>query len=560
MYSDKRGFVYTLDVFIAVAIIVAGSWILLFNLHSQADTTRPRIISDDIISESYSKRIIELNYPAIRNMSRNGTIVDTSKSFAEQVGEFYWLYIKSGDNKYLRYASTIIEEYYRGVIPAQYQYQVLIGDFNENITRTDAVYFRMTSLSAGGNLGTGQPHGHTCAIREDSLAVCWGHNNYRQLGRTITFSEPAHEAHPVDTTLRFRTISAGGEHTCGIDINSTLYCWGHNNYGQLGIGNTHNQDTPAFVGHNYIHVSAGHEHTCGITSDRRLYCWGSAANGRLGNGFSVGREETPVLIDAGQPYQTVSAGVDHTCALRPGGEAYCWGRNNNGQLGTGDNDDSSIPVRAGTMSFIMIDTGQYFSCGIEMTAERRVLCWGSNQNSRAGQSSPPNTILTPGYVQPAALNENIRTISVGGRHACAIATDNDAYCWGMNNQGRLGIGTPGGGDRTMTKTNLDGPYGLIAAGAAHTCAIRQDNLTMNCWGRNQEGQVGISGSGPRNSPVEMEPFDYDIISFELRELYTRSNTPKERSPVVVPSTAIIAGIDRDNQFYGPFLFQMVVWL
>ena len=157
-------------------------------------------------------------------------------------------------------------------------------------------------------------------------------------------------------------------------------------------------------------------------------------------------------------------------------------------------------------------------------------------------------------------NADFSQINLGSEHGCGIGIDSHAYCWGSNNFGRLGIGSTGGPARGLMKTNIDGPYFSISAGPGHTCVLRLDNSTMNCWGFNVRGQTGQLPSGPQTNPLEIVPTDYTYSSNELRVLHSRNSTPMNASQLILPSRTIVGGIDRDNQFYGPFVFEVVIWL
>src|SRR5262245_46374149 len=137
--------------------------------------------------------------------------------------------------------------------------------------------------------------------------------------------------------LSFRQVSAGGSHTCGVTSDDRAYCWGYNNYGQLGVGTDTGQELclslgcstrPVAVlgGLRFRQVSAGEDYTCGITTDYRAYCWGLNYGGALGDGTTFFRT-TPVPVAGHLSFRQVSAGAVHTCAVTTDNRAYCWGYN-----------------------------------------------------------------------------------------------------------------------------------------------------------------------------------------------------------------------------------------
>ena len=146
--------------------------------------------------------------------------------------------------------------------------------------------------------------------------------------------------------------AAGGYHTCAIRKDHSLWCWGLNDDGQLGTGNTINADTPQRVGtrSNWKAVSAGQYHTCAVRTSGTLWCWGYNYDGELGTGSTISAD-TPQRVGTRSNWKAVSAGGFHTCAVRTGGTLWCWGLNNNGELGTGNIISADTPRRVGTGAF-----------------------------------------------------------------------------------------------------------------------------------------------------------------------------------------------------------------
>jgi hypothetical protein len=178
---------------------------------------------------------------------------------------------------------------------------------------------------------------HSCGVTTSGNGYCWGPNGEGQLGAGFASD---HEPTPVPVVgdHTFQSISAGWGHTCGLTTDGNAYCWGQNDFGQRGIGNTGGDEpTPQLVTGDYTFesVSAGWGLTCGLTTDGSAYCWGQNGRGQLGIGSTGGNEPAPQLVVGGHTFQTVSGGRDHTCAITTDGDAYCWGWNSRGQLGNG---------------------------------------------------------------------------------------------------------------------------------------------------------------------------------------------------------------------------------
>jgi len=176
---------------------------------------------------------------------------------------------------------------------------------------------------------------HTCGINDADDLYCWGMNAEGQLGDgSINMRNTVQHI----GTDKWSSVSAGYNHTCGIKIGGTLLCWGGNGEGQLGDnGSNQNSNIPVAVDSMMVTswkmVSAGSMHTCGISSDDKLYCWGKNNYGQLGNGTIEPQNYPGELMGYG--WADVSAGDGFTCAVKKSGSLHCWGLNEFGQLGIG---------------------------------------------------------------------------------------------------------------------------------------------------------------------------------------------------------------------------------
>jgi alpha-tubulin suppressor-like RCC1 family protein len=196
------------------------------------------------------------------------------------------------------------------------------------------------ALSAGWN--------HSCALDTVGHAYCWGQNNFGQLGDGTNIIRAVPTA--VGGDLLFRAIAAGGSHTCALTTDDQTYCWGRNSAGQLGIDDNQPHTLPAHVGGPptpFTTITAGGVHSCALTSAGDAYCWGRNSYGQVGDGTTLDRN-TPVKVVGGLSFATIQANGAHTCAtLSNGGTAYCWGNNSDGQVGDGTTVDRPEPVAAG---------------------------------------------------------------------------------------------------------------------------------------------------------------------------------------------------------------------
>ena len=244
---------------------------------------------------------------------------------------------------------------------------------------------------------------HTCGIQNDGTYQtlwCWGRNNYGQLGDETNTNK--YDPRQTGSHRDWVSVSVGTYHTCGLreylSLRS-LWCWGRNDRGQLGNGTIEDENMPILIGtdNDWDMVALGGYHTCGIRDDgagRMLYCWGDNGSGQLGNGANGPgtNEHSPVLVGTNIDWAAVSGGYVHTCGTRDDGTdttLWCWGRNVGGQLGDGTNDDSNTPTTAGAeVDWSTVQGGGSHTCGIRDDGTDPTLwCWGSNDQGQLGDGT-----------------------------------------------------------------------------------------------------------------------------------------------------------------------------
>jgi alpha-tubulin suppressor-like RCC1 family protein len=238
----------------------------------------------------------------------------------------------------------------------------------------------------------------------------------------------------------YQSISAGYNHTCGVTNGGQLFCWGANSSGQLGTGNFTAALSPIAVtgvaGLVFVQVAAGGFQTCARTNTGALYCWGNNDYGQMGDGSTTVRP-TPILVNVGGPISSVSAGVFHTCALRTTGAAFCWGFGGLGELGDGNFQNRSVPTAvAGGFSFATLVSGRQATCGI--TTAGSAMCWGGIENITGTGTSVNRSLPTV-----PVSGSNFTAIAPNMNFVCGVATGGAGRCWGVNTLGELGIGVSG---------------------------------------------------------------------------------------------------------------------
>jgi len=301
---------------------------------------------------------------------------------------------------------------------------------------------------------------HSCGLTPGGVAYCWGSDLYGTLGAGVPAARVCGmEGGPCSTTPvavigghAFSALSAGWAETCALTQAGAAYCWGDDTYGELGNGSAALTRTPVAVtgAHTFVSIASGNVFACGLTVDSAAYCWGNNAAGQLGIGPTSPRvcsnepcSTAPVAVSGGLTFTTLSVGYWHACGLTSSGAMYCWGDNDDGQLGASTSETcaglacSTVPLPvAGALQFAQLSAGSFHTCGV--TAAGAGYCWGNNADGQLGNGTTTRA-LTPA---PIAGGFAFAAVSAFGRyHSCGLSADGIAYCWGYNAVGALGDGT-----------------------------------------------------------------------------------------------------------------------
>ena len=374
---------------------------------------------------------------------------------------------------------------------------------------------------------------HSCAILFNKKAYCWGENVSGQLGNssnTQSLVPVAVNTSGVLNNKMITSIASAGYHTCVIASdegmpNYQVYCWGRNDFGQLGNNSTTNSSVPVAVntsgvlnGKTIKSIAVGHMHTCAIASDNKVYCWGRGGSGDLGNN-STTNSSVPVAVYTagvlnGKTIKSLTAGNYHNCVIASDDLVYCWGNGNDGQLGNNAFVDSLVPVavnRTGALSgktIKSIASGGDHVCVI--ASDGLLYCWGNNWNGRLGNNSETNSAIPVAVVMSGAFSgKTIKSIAGGNGNSCAIASDNQPYCWGHNGSGQLGNNTT---NFSLVPTPVDKSgilngriTKMIGSGGDHVCLIAETPLAYDgqvvCWGSNANGQLGNNSTTNSLIPI-----------------------------------------------------------
>ena len=311
----------------------------------------------------------------------------------------------------------------------------------------------------------------------------------------------------------FLAVATGGEHTCALMGDGAARCWGRGESGQLGTtasatclletGPTACEMLPVAVtgGLTFDQITTGGSHTCALSGEGVAYCWGRNDHGQLGDNTTIPRQ-SPVAVLGGLAFETIDAGASHTCGRTSSGAAYCWGRNDRGQLGDGSIIDRPVPVAVtGGLVFETITAGGFdigHTCGIASGGAAH--CWGDNELGQLGSGTPD---IAP-HPQPIAVSGGLTFVSLSagsGRHSCGLVFNGAAYCWGENTFGGLGDGSTT--SRPSPVAVIGGVvFAELKAGGftGHTCGLTDTGIGY-CWGDNQRGQIGDGSTTDRLSPA-----------------------------------------------------------
>jgi hypothetical protein len=355
-------------------------------------------------------------------------------------------------------------------------------------------------------------------------------------------------------SVRYDALVMSSQSVCGLAKGGTAYCWGLNNYGQLGDGTTDDFTAqPRIVagGHTFKQIAHSYTHGCGLADDRRLWCWGANESGQLGTASPL-LTRLPVEAGGGRTYTEISVGAWHTCALADDpfgidtGMAFCWGSNAGLQLGINDifPSSTSVPQRVSNLvpvfdlvterfpplRFRKLISNAVSTCGLSEGYDPRTYlpapgfeiwkCWGSNY---AGLFGNGEFLVTPIYPKPALTTldpASVRFHTYGDGHLCVIAVPlanplapKRAYCAGVDTDGQLGDGATEYAAQPYPVEVIGGiDFKSVSAGSVHTCALNSVGAAY-CWGANDLGQLGTGTTTASDRPVAVS------TTLRFREIY-----------------------------------------
>lgn len=335
----------------------------------------------------------------------------------------------------------------------------LYGELGNNTTTQSAtpVPVVMSGALAGKTLkGYAMGTRHNLVLDSNGAVYAWGQPGFGQLGFDNNYGANVLTPTAVTTGAiagkTIKAVAAGELFSAALGMDGAIYTWGYNEFGQLGNGNSNTNGTPASIngapyGLAFSAISCGRSHMLALAADGTVYSWGNNTRGQLGIDSSQTKNAYPYLVSLPKTIIAISAGADHSLALAADGTVYAWGINNFNQLGDGTTTDRRGPVAVNVTAgvsamagktIIAISAGTYHS--MALASDGTVYTWGANyylgNNLTYGGEYPVAVNVTNGT--SALAGKTVTAISASSEASAALASDGSVYTWGSNNYGMLG--------------------------------------------------------------------------------------------------------------------------
>ena len=444
---------------------------------------------------------------------------------------------------------------------------------------------------------------HSCAIIDSGAVQCWGRNSFGQLGigSTSHMGDGANEMGdrlPVAnmgsdvSTYGAADVGTGEHHTCVIaSTTGAVKCWGRNQYGQLGLGDSLNRGEIALTmgdqlplvqlgaGRYALNLAVGFYHTCVRLDNSKVKCWGRNDASQLGlgdaspwgdNSGEMGANLPYVSLGTGRTVLVVRAGGEHTCAILDTNQLRCWGKNAFGQLGLGDTATrgDGVGLMGDSLPLVSLPTGRAaaeiglgFTHTCVILDNGSVVCFGENADGELGIDDVATRGDGAGEMGDAlpivALGTGRRAVALalGSWRSCALLDNARIRCWGYNEFGQAGLGdtisrgvTPGQMGDALPYVDVGSGanqnVSAMAGGWHHTCVVLANRAQVKCFGQNDYGELGLGntlykgdGANEMGDYLPMVSLTTTLAPSKAPTTTIPSKAPSQSAPTRSPSRA-----------------------
>ncbi|MBQ8431322.1 MAG: hypothetical protein IJX28_00410 [Clostridia bacterium] len=404
-------------------------------------------------------------------------------------------------------------------------------------------------------------NGFMVALANDGSAYAWGTNTDGMLGNGTTTGSALPTAVTMPSGVIFTTLSVGWDHAVALGSDGAIYTWGANGYGQLGLGDTTRRTVPTKVALTtakpVVSVAAGNCFTLALTADGTVYAWGNNSQGQLGVlPETLAQSTVPMCIEdlSGIFATSIHAGNTNGAVITADGTAWLWGNNEYNQVGATGKSVKVPTQKNGTYFAGDIALGDWHTTMAELGGS--VKSFGTNKNGQFGNAETKDTGTT--VLKPALLPDGVlgKTVAAGTAHTVVLTSEGAVFAFGLNTTGQLGVTISGNyinepQQVTVPMKSTDVAIGIDAR--LNNTAVIDSSGFVWTWGDNTYGQLGNQSTTQANAPVSVVDSDGDgkfcLGKAPKSEVYSVTITAHATVPAPsyflnIPATIAIEGLQQ----------------
>jgi alpha-tubulin suppressor-like RCC1 family protein len=345
-----------------------------------------------------------------------------------------------------------------------------------------------------------------CVISDQGEVWCWGNNSHGQLATAPSGMPPTIKTPmKIAGLTEISHLAMGTLHTCAIK-KGAVWCWGKNSEGELANGKpasdyiTPNPTPTAVVGltGEYTQLALGLDHSCALNKDGTVWCWGSNKSGQIGAAESV-KNQAPTQVAGLSGVKSISSKLNHTCAIAGDDSLWCWGNNSSKQAIPSSAEQTIFtPQKVGVTNITKVSTGTFHTCAINQSGT--AICWGDNQSGQIGNGKAGSGLIEATPVSLTSTSMFTR-IDSSTNFTCASTSTQELSCWGANAFGQLASGTMQDQTTPTTIANFTNVQSFSVGGFG-ACAIGKD-FKLFCWGNNSDKLLSTGSNETFVTPTEI---------------------------------------------------------